>query len=141
MNGRSVLIGAIAAALCASACGSPALKVVTSATTSSYSITGSLALIDFATAESNCFGQGGYSDIGPGTQVTVTDQSGTIVGTGQLGTASVSGAATTCTFPFVASGLPRESFYGVSVSHRGVQNYSFSQLQGDGWQVSLMLGG
>ena len=139
MGGRLVIVGALAAALTAAACGSPASTP--SAVAQVYQISGILSLIDFTSASAGCVGQGGYSDIAPGTQVQVTNQSGAIIGTGTLGSVTASGDGTTCAFPFIVMGLPRATFYGIQVSHRGQQDYSFSQLQADIWRVSLQLGG
>lgn len=88
-----------------------------------------------------CTGWQGYSDITAGAPVVITDQAGTVVATGQLqqGTATVdtgTGRATGCTLAFAVPGVPDRSFYGVAVSHRGVQTYSAA---GAG-AVSLSLG-
>ena len=142
MSGRLVILGACAAATTLAACGSSlAHGTATSAPASTYTISGTFDLIDFTSASAGCVGQGGYADIAPGTQVKVTDQDGTLIGTGTLGAVTASGDGTTCAFPFTVTGLPHEAFYGVAVSHRGVQDYSFAQLEGNGWQVSLMLDG
>lgn len=58
----------------------------------------------------------------PGSQVTVTDPSGKVIGTGTLGpwshqTVEVSGLTFyPCEMPFTVTGLPSESRYGFSVN-------------------------
>lgn len=59
---------------------------------------------------------------GPGTQVTVTDPSGKVIGTGTLGqwnrdTGKASGVtAYRCDMPFTVSGVPAEPRYGLQVA-------------------------
>jgi hypothetical protein len=63
-----------------------------------------------------CAGQGGYSDIGPGTTVTVTDDSGKLVAKGAIDSSySASGA---CMLTFKVFDVPGGAkFYKVQVSH------------------------
>ena len=70
----------------------------------------------------------GYSDIAPGTTVTVKNQSETIIGTGSLGAANSDTSRSTCSFPFTVSGLPDATFYVVTISHRGDQTYQRADL-------------
>jgi hypothetical protein len=131
-----VIVGMVA--LAAAACGTSAAPPSAAAPTH-YTISGTLSLIDFTSASAGCVGQGGYADIAPGTQVRVTNQAGTLIGTGTLEATTASGSGTTCAFPFMVTGLPRATFYGITVSHRGEQDYSFAQLQAASWTVSLVL--
>lgn len=90
-----------------------------------------------------CTGRQGYDDITEGTPVVVTDQGGTAIATGELGTGSAAvdsatGRATQCVFGFEVSSVPDRPFYGITVSHRGTQTYSASQVRTGG--VSLTLG-
>jgi hypothetical protein len=93
-----------------------------------------------------CYGLDGYSDIGPGTQVTVRNESGTVIGTAALGAGTVEAwpqvgpRARRCVFPFHLAGLPDASFYGVEVSDRGEVRYPRAQLEGNGWHVAVHLG-
>lgn len=91
-----------------------------------------------------CAGSGGYSDIVDGAAVTITDQGGTVIATGQLdvGRANVDTATNRpidCTFTFSVMHVPDgKTFYGVTVSHRGAISYSAAQAKGG--QVGLSLG-
>lgn len=72
----------------------------------------------------------GYSDIGEGTEVTVYDPAGTIIGTGQL--ADVHGTdrhgfRDDCAFSFQVT-VPEEPFYSVEVSHRGKVAFQRSEI-------------
>lgn len=87
---------------------------------------------------------GDYSDVAQGAQVVVTNSSGTVVGTGQLGNGkqqAIPGYGSfgaSCNYPFtvkVPGGLTR---YGITISHRGTIWFSAKQMQ-DG--PGLTLGG
>lgn len=91
----------------------------------------------------NCRGTGGYGDIASGTSVTVRDQAGTIIATGQLysGTYNSKPLAKACTFAFLVPAIPDAPFYTVEVSHRGPLTYSRADLESREWKVDLTLGG
>src|SRR2546426_3499 len=72
----------------------------------SYTISGTLSLLDSDTAYANCIGTGGYSDISPRTQVVVKSESGTVLGTTNLGNGKVAGDTS----------LPVECDYSYKVS-------------------------
>lgn len=85
----------------------------------------------------DCSTDGGYADIRQGAQVTVTDESGTVVGVGSLAagtTAEVSDAldmplAMKCEFDFSVLEVPDgHPFYSVEVSHRGQLRYQRTAL-------------
>ena len=88
---------------------------------------------------SGCYGDGGYSDIGPGTQVEVTDNAGTVLTTTVLGRGEgISGI--TCEFPFEFTVMDgAEGGYVVSVSDRGDLHYSATELGVPG-SVAITLG-
>lgn len=71
-----------------------------------------------------CQGTGGYSDITPGTAVTVANAQGQVIATGALGSGVMasSGELDACslsfTVPDVPDGLPS---YSITISHRGPQ--------------------
>lgn len=72
------------------------------------------------TDDSSCMGTGGYSDMTPGTAVTVADSTGKIVATGALGQGLDTGGG--CQISFDVPGVPTHlSEYVVTVSHRGSQ--------------------
>jgi Protein of unknown function (DUF2510) len=103
-------------------------------------LSGTFDLYDADSADSNCFGQGGYSDIGPGTPVTVTNENGTVIGTASLGHGSSSGG-NDCTFTYGIDGLPSNaSQYLIEVGSRGNVGYSHDQMVESGWAVSTKLG-
>lgn len=85
-----------------------------------------------------CSGEGGYSDIGPGAELTVTNQSQTVIATSSLGDGTYNGQA--CEFTTSVAVPIRESFYGFSVSKRGTITYSATQIQQANWAVALSLG-
>lgn len=93
-------------------------------------------------------GSGGYSDIGPGTDVTVYDGSGKVIATAPLGTdceqpPTSDGGATDisdATWTTIIRNVPDASFYQVEVGNRGKLRFSKSELAGDGWTVSASLG-
>jgi D-arabinose 1-dehydrogenase-like Zn-dependent alcohol dehydrogenase len=86
-----------------------------------------------------CSGTGGYDDIDLGTSVVVTNEQGTVVGTGSLGPGSTT-SSLDCDFTFTVADLPEARFYGIEVSHRGRVTFSRQQLDQDGWDVGLTLG-
>jgi hypothetical protein len=87
---------------------------------------------------STCFGDSGYSDIGPGMPVTVKDESGKILGATVLGTGS--GNQNQCTFMFAMSGVGDAAIYSVEGGRRGAVSYPRAQLEANGWTVALSLG-
>jgi hypothetical protein len=117
---------------------------------------------DAYTVGQSCAGWGGYSDVGDGTSVTITDGSGNLLGSATLsgGTANAVAngnqvlhyndgigdfngpqvAETECDFTFSVSQVPQVSFYQVEVGNRGKQSYSLSQMEQNGWFVGLTLG-
>jgi hypothetical protein len=118
-----------------------------------HKITGTLYLFDANASVGgtwkdgqSCYGQDGYSDIGPGTQVTVRNEGGVLIGTTTLGAGSVQPwpevgpQAKRCVFPFTFGSVPDAGFYGFEVSHRGEIQESREELSGAGWHIDLYLG-
>jgi len=88
------------------------------------------------TGGANCRGTGGYSDIGPGAAVNVSDESGTLLAKGQLEIGS--GESGWCSWPFRITDVPGgKKFYKVEVSHRGEVNFDANEAR-DG--ILLQLG-
>ena len=81
---------------------------------------------------------GGFSDLVPGAQVVIADASGTVIATGELqgGVLSIHG----CTFTFRIAKIPTESYYEITVTQRGALDYSYSEMQKDGWHVTSTIG-
>jgi Protein of unknown function (DUF732) len=85
---------------------------------------------------SSCTGAGGYSDVGPGTQVMVKNGKGDILTTSEL--ESGQGGQFLCSFPFSFEVTEGEDRYIVSVGRRGDLSFSFGELKANG--VALFLG-
>jgi hypothetical protein len=107
----------------------------------SHALTGTLTLKAGDSRTPTCEGTGGYSDIHPGTQLTVKDEAGVIVGSGTLGAAtSPADTRYPCEYPFTISEVGAAKFYSVEVSKRGALTYSAADMDKMGWKVSLTLG-
>jgi hypothetical protein len=103
---------------------------VASATGSTLVVKGTFTLHDddLYVGSDGCSGQGGYSDISAGADVTITDGAGAIVALGHL-SESESAGSEECTFPFSVPDVPSgKGFYGVEVSHRGSLKYAEADL-------------
>jgi hypothetical protein len=116
------------------------LDAIASASPTSLSVKGTLTLTDSAFSLSDvgavCNGSGGYDDITTGAQVVVTSETGTVLATGALGAGAVLTPGS-CTFDLAVPDVPPgHKFYGVTVSHRGVLQFTADQLS----NVSLTLG-
>jgi hypothetical protein len=129
-SGRGWVIGGIAAAAVALLLG------LTVSANSTMDVTGTFTLLDDGgyrslgafTSGSSCEGDGGYSDIHAGTQVTVADAAGTVVATGILGSGTAR-SIVSCEFAFTVPDVPTgEDFYQVTVSHRGTLTYTADEL-------------
>lgn len=66
--------------------------------------------------------------IGIGSYVTVTDQSGKVIGTTSLG-AGVAGNGDPGSFKFTAPNLPIERSYGIQIAQENVVVYSLAQVE------------
>lgn len=83
-----------------------------------------------------CAGEGGYNDIGPGTAVTVADESGTLLAKGTLDGSF--GEKNWCVFTFSIADVPvGAKFYKISVSRRGEMSYTEQEARG---RVEMSLG-
>lgn len=129
---------------------------------------GSLLLTDDNLAGegvTDCGGQGGYSDLGPGADVTVTNESGDIVGTSQLElndtTSDVAARMsadgfgsldevkslldTVSDFPVLCPmyfdvEVEKAKFYSVEIGNRGQRRQSKSDLEKSDWHVVYTIG-
>jgi hypothetical protein len=106
-------------------------------------IDGTLTLSDFSVYGSgirayggSCTGDGGYSDIGPGTRVTVKNGVGDIIGESVLEEGS--GSSVVCTFSFTVTLTEGEDRYIFEIGRRGAISFTFGDLVRNG--VSLTLG-
>jgi hypothetical protein len=108
---------------------------------SDKTVTGQFVLTDSATADANCVGQGGYSDIGPGTTVILTNETGKILGSSALASGVADADTGTCTYAFTIPDVPTDQAqYAIQVSHRGQVANSKADMVGDGWTFALNLG-
>ncbi len=70
------------------------------------------------------------SDIQGGASVTVTDETGKVVGLGELGSGTTTQVRIECSFDFAIYKVPPgHGFYGVEVSHRGVVRFAETKLR------------
>lgn len=108
---------------------------------STNKIGGTFTLIDSGFSSGKvCSGDGGYSDIDFGSNVTVYDGSGKVLATGILGI-GIGSSYSRCVFPVeISEKVPTKDFYAIEVTRRGKVTYSKSQLEEAGWEVSLTLG-
>jgi hypothetical protein len=115
-----------------------------------HTISGTLALNyagGLAFDDHDCVGVEGYDDISAGAAVTVTNQSGTIVGTGSLSSGTGSQPIDSgydddnaiCTFRFTVA-VPKATFYKIAVSHRDGVTFSYDKLASSDWTAALSLG-
>ncbi|MEV7481598.1 hypothetical protein [Streptomyces halstedii] len=107
--------------------------------TESFTTDGTITLPSVGVALDNgglCSGTGGYSDIDFGTQVNVTDATGTLVAHGSLGLGEKTDAG--CTFAFTIDDVtPGSKFYTVEVAHRGGLTQTETDLRAGGLAFTL----
>jgi hypothetical protein len=120
--------------------GNDAASVATaSAGPGTRDVTINFVLNDSDTARAGCIGQGGYSDIGPGTPVTLKNASGTILGAASLGSGSASTG--TCLWSVTLRDVPLdEDFYSAEVADRGAITHSLAELRSNNYQFDVSLG-
>jgi hypothetical protein len=122
-----------------------ATLLASGALTSRHTISGDYILVDsrqspplIEAAGSGCRGTGGYSDIAPGTPVTLLDAGGKLLGATTLEGGSRS--ATECDFTFSIPDVPEVGSYTVEVSHRGEVTNTLDEMKAHGWTFALSLG-
>ncbi len=109
-----------------------------------HTIPGSLSLSASATDSlspgESCSGDNGYSDIEGGTEVVLTNQSGTTLATASLETGTFDGEA--CVFDFTLHNVPKAKFYRIAAGNsiRGGPEYSYAEMQANHWSFDLTLG-
>lgn len=95
-----------------------------------------LAAGGFLPANNGCQGDGGYSDITPGTAVMVGGSTGQTLGVGALSTGQED-ANSNCVFTFDVAVPAGQSVYTVTISHRGTQTLTADQVANG---IALTLG-
>jgi hypothetical protein len=86
----------------------------------------------------NCAGTAGYDDIKAGLQVTVKNEAGTVIGTGEFGSGTIT-IDGPCEFHFAVPNVPKAAFYQIEAGHRGMIRYSYAQMQDNNWKVASTL--
>jgi hypothetical protein len=108
-----------------------------------YDVGITFVLYDLETFRNGCVGDGGYSDIGPGAQITVRNGSGDILGVGSLGSGTPTSGApkARCTYRATVDAVPAgEGFYSVEIASRGEITQPEAELKANGHEFQLSLG-
>lgn len=143
-NGCLLLVLAVLLALALAACGgsgskAPTTKTINGTFTLARGLdTGEYDSDNFVEYGGGCGGTGGYEDIDSGLQVRVSNEAGTVIGTGALGSSAVTPNG--CTFTFSVPNLPVAKFYKVEVGNRGELSYSYEEMEAAGWKAEFTLG-
>jgi hypothetical protein len=103
-----------------------------------HKVEGTFALFD-PEVGSDCHGSGGYDDIRPGAAVTIRNESGNTIASGDLEEGEHF-EGTGCEYPFTIDDVPNAEFYRIQVSHRGEVEFSHAEMEDNDWTVSLSLG-
>jgi hypothetical protein len=111
-----------------------------------YALFGRLTLVgpNLAYVASTCAGQGDDADIQAGAPITVTDESGAVLGVGSLGTghqrrARDGDAPEACEFEFEVGGIREVEIYRIALERRGALQYSLAQMKERNWSIRLQL--
>lgn len=88
----------------------------------------------------NCYGEGGYDDIKSGVSVTVSDGTGRLLATGNLGSGTRSASGGSCSFSFRIPDIKQSDFYSIEVGRRGELSYSHAEMLASDWNVAFSLG-
>jgi hypothetical protein len=121
-----------------------AWKILATATRTTHTITGTMALFDVDeflhdTKGDACSGSGGYSDVDFGADVRVRNQNGDLIASSHLEQGHANGLAT-CVFKFTVKNVRDAGFYSIEVSRRGELSYSKDDMAKNDWKVSATLG-
>lgn len=104
-----------------------------------HTVIGLVGLTDADTATAGCVGAGGYSDITPGAEVILTNQSGKILGA--TGLSAGVAAVDLCQYTFTIHNVPDDQAqYAVEVTHRGKVVKSKAEMQASNWTIELTIG-
>ena len=131
-----LLVGAIAVGAFALASGTIQTPLNTHEVSGTFALSDSSGGLD--TSGVGCKGDGGYGDIGPGTNITVKDEKGTLLDTASLGQGT--GSTTSCTFTFALTVPDSAKFYTFETGSRGEISFSHDDMVGQGWTVGITLG-
>jgi len=127
---QSMLSGPVVGSLASSS--SPSLN-------NTMTVTAAFELADSETADSDCEGVGGYSDIETGAPAVIYNGRGDVIGSSTLPDGEPIGG--TCTWTIVCDDVPRdEAQYAVEVADRGKITKSRSALEANGLEFAISLG-
>lgn len=101
-------------------------------------ITGSISLFD-PDVGSDCTGSSGYDDIRSGASITIRNETGETLATGNLGAGEFFDGVG-CDYPFTVEDVPDADFYRIEVTHRGEVEFSRAEMEQNDWEASLSLG-
>lgn len=89
-----------------------------------------------------CVREKGLRDVGDGSQVVLTDQKGTVIGTATVGVHPEGPltASNDCQYQFLFFDVPDVPFYTFTIGRRGGLTLSLEELEGQNWTVGLSLG-
>ena len=107
---------------------------------------GSITVIDTdfyysSSVETNgsyCYTTGGYSDVNSGTNVTVKNGEGKLLGITDLSSGETAGSYS-CKFSFEME-VANSEFYSFDIGNRDEVSYSKDELEAKGWSLDLTLG-
>jgi hypothetical protein len=129
-----VVIGLTAAVLLLAICVGAYFAVHASTKPEPFALTGTLALNSGTIRTSglpmgySCAGDGDYNDLGPGTTVTVHDETGKLLAKGSI--ESSSSQSGSCMLNFTVYNIPDGgTLYKVEVSHRGQMSYTEAEAK------------
>lgn len=109
-----------------------------------HDITGTFSLTDSdgvtVARNGSCSGNGGYSDIDQGAQITARDEDSTLIGTATLSAGAPNSGRTTCSFSFNFEELPDADFYTFELGRRGDLTYSRAEMEQADWTLFFTLG-
>jgi hypothetical protein len=108
--------------------------------TAKQRVSGVMSLYDSGVAAAGCDTSNSvYSDIAKGTHVSITNETGKVVGFADLD-APVSLGAGECDFVWQAAGVGRAKLYRVTISDRGSVSYTYAEMVANDWNVSTQVG-
>lgn len=115
---------------------SPSVHAITVA----IELSGGSNSVSRSSVSSECHGLGGYADMDIGTQFSIKDAAGTLIGFGALTDSHYGPAPFHCSLQGRAENVPDAPIYSVEVGRRGTINFTRAQLEANGWLAQLTLG-
>lgn len=119
---------------------SPTPSPATHAITVAIELRGDERSVDRIGVTTTCRGAGGYSDMDIGTQFSIKDAAGVLIGFGSFTESHYGPLAFHCSLQGTAQNVPDQAVYSFEVGRRGTINYTREQLAANGWLAQLTLG-